>query len=196
RWRMSKDDAFEQIGRTAVKQNIYGTMSFLLGHPPFNQMDDHHLAWMVERCQLRFFAQDDTIIRPAEGPVQHFYIAKQGRVRGERLLTGQQSPDTTFEISVGECFPLAALIGDRATRTEHIAGEDTFCLLLPRGDFQQLIHMSAAFRDFALGGVSSLLQQVNQQVQRQAAETLGALYSLDTPLAEIAIRQPVTCAAD
>lgn len=49
---MSKEDSFDPIGRTAVKQNIYGTMSFLLGHPPFNQMDTHHLAWMVERCQL------------------------------------------------------------------------------------------------------------------------------------------------
>ena len=193
---MSKEDSFDPIGRTAVKQNIYGTMSFLLGHPPFNQMDTHHLAWMVERCQLRFFAEKDTIIRPADGPVQHFHIVKQGRVRGERLLAGQSTPDTTFEISAGECFPLAALIGDRATRTEHIAAEDTFCLLLPQRDFQQLVHLSAVFRDFALRGVSSLLQQVNQQVQRQAAETVGAMYSLDTPLAQVAIRQPVTCGPD
>src|SRR5690554_4401134 len=167
---MDKDDSFEQIGRTAVKQNIYGTMSFLLQYPPFNQMETHHLAWMVERCQLRFFAAGDSIIRPTDGPVQHFHIVKQGRVRGERLLNGQQSPDTTFEISAGECFPLAALLGERATRTEHIAAEDTFCLSLRRADFQQLINLCATFRDYALRGVSSLLDQVNQQAKRQARE--------------------------
>jgi len=193
---MSRDDSFDQIGKTAVKQNIHGTLSFLLGHPPFNQMETNHLAWMVEQCQLRFYAQGDSIIRPQDGTVQHFHIVKQGRVRGERLLTGQATPDTTFEISVGECFPLAALVGDRATRTEHIAGEDSFCLLLHRDDFRKLVSMSPEFRDFALRGVSSLLEQVNQQVQRQAAEMVGAQYSLDTPLAKIALRQPITCSPD
>lgn len=193
---MSRDDSLDQVGRTAVKQNIHGTMTFLLGYPPFAQMETHHLAWMVEHCQLRFYAEGDVIIRPSDGPVQYFHIVKQGRVRGERRLAGQDAPDTTFEISIGECFPLAALIGDRATRTEHIVGQDTFCLLLPRADFSALVGMSPVFRDFALRGVSSLLQQVNLQVQRQAAETVGAHYSLDTVLAQIAIREPVSCAAD
>ena len=193
---MSRDDSLDQVGKTAVKQNIHGTMTFLLGYPPFAQMETHHLAWMVEHCQLRFYAEGDVIIRPSDGPVQYFHIVKQGRVRGERRLAGQDTPDTTFEISIGECFPLAALIGDRATRTEHIAGQDTFCLLLPRADFNELVGLSPVFRDFALRGVSSLLQQVNLQVQRQAAETVGAHYSLDTILAQIAIRAPVSCAPD
>ncbi|MFA5679448.1 MAG: DUF294 nucleotidyltransferase-like domain-containing protein [Pseudomonas sp.] len=193
---MSDQESLDQIGRTAVKQNVHGTLTFLLGHPPFNQMDTHHLAWMVEHCQLRFYEQGDSIIRPQDGPVQFFHIVKQGLVRGERRIVGQEAPDTTFEISAGECFPLAALIGDRATRTEHIAGEHTFCLLLPKEDFQQLIGLSPIFRDFALRGVSSLLEQVNQQTQRQARDTVSALYSLETPLDRIAIRQPIICAAD
>ena len=192
---MSKDP-LNQLSRAAVKQNIHGTLTFLLRYPPFNQMDAHHLAWMVEHCQLRFHEQGDSIIRPQDGVVQFFHIVKQGRVRGERLIVGQQKPDTTFEISTGECFPLAALIGDRATRTEHIAAEDTFCLSLPRSDFQHLLGLSPIFRDFALRGVSSLLDQVNQQAQRQAQETVGALYSLETSLADIAIRQPVVCPPD
>lgn len=191
---MSKDDSFAEAGRTAVMQNVHGTMTFLLNYPPFNQMETPHLAFMVEHCQLRFFASGDAIIRPHEGPVKHFFIVKQGLVRGERMLAGQDEPETTFEISQGECFPLAALIGERATRTEHLAGEDTFCLALPRADFARLFAMSAPFRDFALRGVSSLLDQVNQQAQMQAAETLGAQYSLDTRLADLAVRSPITCA--
>lgn len=174
-------------------QNVHGTMTFLLAYPPFNQMETNHLAYLVEHCQLRFFAQGDSIISPHQGRVEHFHIVKQGLVRGERLLAGQEMPETTFEISVGECFPLAALIGERETRTEHLAGEDTFCLILPRTEFVKLFGLSACFRDFALRGVSSLLDQVNQQAQMRAAENLGAQYSLDTRLAELAVRSPVSC---
>ena len=190
---MTKEEAFSQAGKTAVMQNVHGTMNFLQNYPPFNSMDASHLAWMVEHCQLRFYSKGDSVIRPQQGVVQDFYIVKQGLIRGERLVPGQEIPDTTFEIGVGECFPLAALVGERSTRTEHIASEDCFCLTLPRVHFVKLFKLSTVFRDFALRGVSSLLDQVNQQAQTQAAEQLGQRYSLETRLDELATRTPVTC---
>jgi hypothetical protein len=81
---MSKKDAYSQAGRTAVLQNIQGTLQFLQRFPPFNQMEHSHLAYLVEQCQLRFYASGESIIKPADGPVEHFYIVKQGRVVGER----------------------------------------------------------------------------------------------------------------
>ena len=182
-------------GKTAVLQNIHGTMEFLRKYPPFNQMDSAQLAYLVEHCQLRFYAAGESIIKPGDGPVQHFYIVKQGLVVGERPHSARRGSETTFEIASGECFPLAALLGERATRTEHLAGEDTFCLLLGKDAFVRLFAQSAPFRDFALRGVSSLLDQVNQQVQLRTAENLGAQYSLDTTLRELALQQPVTCSA-
>ena len=41
---MSKADAFTQAGKTAVLQNIQGTLQFLQRFPPFNQMEHAHLA--------------------------------------------------------------------------------------------------------------------------------------------------------
>ncbi|CAD5106584.1 DUF294 nucleotidyltransferase-like domain-containing protein [Zestomonas carbonaria] len=193
---MSKRDALAEAGKTAVLQNIHGLMEFLRKFPPFNQMENAHLAFLVEHCQLRFYSEGESIIKPADGPVQHFYIVKQGRVVGERPHTARRGTETTFEITTGECFPLAALLGERATRTEHRAGEDTFCLLLGKDAFVRLFAQSTPFRDFALRGVSSLLDQVNQQVQLNAVADLGAQYSLDTPLREIAMQQPVTCPPD
>ena len=190
---MSKADAFTQAGKTAVLQNIQGTLQFLQRFPPFNQMEHAHLAYLVEQCQLRFYAPGESIIKPADGPVEHFYIVKQGRVVGERPHTAKGGTETTFEITTGECFPLAALLGERATRTEHLAAEDTFCLQLNKLAFIKLFALSNAFRDFALRGVSSLLDQVNQQVQQKAVETLGTQYSLNTRLGELAMRHPVTC---
>ncbi|MFK0087220.1 DUF294 nucleotidyltransferase-like domain-containing protein [Pseudomonas sp. NPDC090755] len=192
---MSKMDAFAQAGKTAVMQNIQGTLQFLQRFPPFNQMESAHLAFLVEQCQLRFYAANDSIIKPADGPVEHFYIVKQGRVVGERQHVTGAGTETTFEITTGECFPLAALLGERATRTEHLAAEDTFCLQLNKAAFIRLFTLCEAFRDFALRGVSSLLDQVNQQVQRRAVENLGNQYSLNTRLGELAMRHPVVCAA-
>ncbi|MDH0301371.1 MULTISPECIES: putative nucleotidyltransferase substrate binding domain-containing protein [unclassified Pseudomonas] len=193
---MSKKDAYHLAGRTAVLQNIQGTLQFLQRFPPFNQMAHNHLAFLVEQCQLRFYASGESIIKPADGPVEHFYIVKQGRVVGERHHVTRPGTETTFEIASGECFPLAALLGERATRTEHLAGEDTFCLQLNKAAFIRVFSMSEAFRDFALRGVSSLLDQVNQQVRQRAVETLGTQYSLNTPLGELALRHPVVCTAD
>ncbi len=193
---MSKKDAYSQAGRTAVLQNIQGTLQFLQRFPPFNQMEHNHLAYLVEQCQLRFYASGESIIKPADGPVEHFYIVKQGRVVGERQHLVKPGVETTFEIASGECFPLAALLGERATRTEHLAGEDTFCLQLNKTAFIHVFSLSEAFRDFALRGVSSLLDQVNQQVRQRAVETLGTQYSLNTPLGELAMRHPVVCNPD
>lgn len=193
---MSKKDAYSQAGRTAVLQNIQGTLQFLQRFPPFNQMEHSHLAFLVEQCQLRFYASGESIVKPADGPVEHFYIVKQGRVVGERQHLVKPGVETTFEITSGECFPLAALLGERATRTEHLAGEDTFCLQLNKAAFIRVFSMSEVFRDFALRGVSSLLDQVNQQVRQRAVETLGTQYSLNTPLGELAMRHPVVCNPD
>lgn len=190
---MSKADAFAKAGKTAVLQNIHGLMEFLQKFPPFNQMESPHLAFLVESCQLHFYATGDEIITPADGVVEHFYIIKQGRVYGERPAAKGEGMETAFDLSVGECFPTAALLGERATRTAHVAAEDSFCLVLDKEAFVKLTTLSSAFRDFAIRGVSSLLDQVNQQVQRRAAESLGEQYSLETSLGALALHHPVSC---
>ena len=190
---MSRSEAFAKTGRTAVQQNIQGTLEFLQKYPPFNQMERVHLSFLVENCQLRFYSEGEKVICPEDGPVEFFYIVKQGTIYGERRQGQDSSKETTFEITTGECFPIAALLGERATRTSHIAAVDTFCLLLDKAAFIKLFSKSNPFRDFSVRGISSLLDQANQQVQSRAAETLGSQFSMETTLAELSMRQPVTC---
>ena len=174
-------------------QNIHGTMEFLQKFPPFNQMQEAHLACLVENCRLCFYPAGETILSPEQGIVQAFYIIKQGLVQGQRPADDPLGPGTDFEITTGECFPTAALVGERSTRTTHKAIEDTFCLVLDKPAFVRLMELSAPLRDFAIRGVSSLLDQVNQRAQRRAVESLGEQYSLDTPLGDLVMHQPVTC---
>lgn len=51
-----------------------------------------------------FYAPGESIIKPTDGPVEHFYIVKQGRVVGERPHTAKGGTETVFEITTGECF--------------------------------------------------------------------------------------------
>ncbi len=171
-------------------------MMFLREHAPFSSMDDAHLAHFAEHASLRFYADNDIVLSPEEGPVQRFYVVKQGRIRGERHNEKDGKTETTFEITQGECFPLAALVGERPTRTLHRAAGDTFCLSIEHDAFVTLLSESDPFRDFCLRGVSSLLDQVNQRIQSGAMASIGSSNSLDTPLERYALRNPIVCSPD
>ena len=177
-------------------QNTRAIMGFLRDHAPFSNMDESHLAHFAEHATLGFYADGDVVLSPDDGPVERFYVVKQGRIVGERDSKKDGETETTFEISVGECFPLAALIGERPTRTLHRAAGDTFCLSINNHDFATLLSQSEAFRDFCVRGVSSLLEQVNQNIQSNAMVSMGSGSSLDTPLERYAIRNPIVCSPD
>lgn len=194
---MSRNDAFAETGRVAVQQNIQGTLDFLKQFPPFDSMDEGELGYLVENCILKFYSKGDVVIGPDDGPVDALYIVKQGRIFGDRSSGTNDADETTFELSVGECFPMGALLNERATRTVHVAEEDSFVFLFDKEAFVKLVSRSSQFRDFCVRGVSSLLKQVNQKVQSRAAESLGSQISMDTKLADISsMRVPVTCPAD
>lgn len=177
-------------------QNIRSIMGFLQAHAPFSSMDDDHLAHFAEHATLRFFADGDVVLSPDDGIVRRFYVVKQGRIRGERLNQKADRTETTFEISLGECFPLAAIVGERSTRTLHRAAGDTFCLSIEQDAFITLFSESESFRDFCLRGVSSLLDQVNQRIQSGAMASMGSSISLSTPLERYALRNPIVCSPD
>lgn len=179
-----------------LPRNIRSIMIFLREHAPFSNMDDCHLALFAEHSTLVFFASDDVILSPDDGPATTFNVVKQGHVLGERANTQTDQIETTFEIGVGECFPLAALIGERPTRTLHRAARDTFCLSLDHDGFVTLFTESETFRDFCLRGVSSLLDQVNRHIQSSAIAAMGAGFALDTPLEQFAGRNPIVCTPD
>ncbi|GGE72110.1 cyclic nucleotide-binding protein [Streptosporangium jomthongense] len=177
-------------------QNTRSIMVFLQAHAPFSSMDEDHLAHFAEHATLRFYADGDVVLSPEDGVVNRFYVVKQGRIRGERHNEKADKTETTFEISRGECFPLAAIIGERPTRTLHRAVGDTFCLSIEQDAFVTLISESEPFRDFCMRGVSSLLDQVNQRIQTGAMASMSSSFSLSTPLERYALRNPIVCSPD
>lgn len=182
--------------RRVDSSNLRALTEFLRQHAPFSHMEAAHLALFVESSELHYFADGEVVIRPEDGIARRFFVVKQGHIRGERESARGGAAETTFEISQGECFPLAALIGERPTRTLHRAVGDTFCLSLERAAFVRLFTASAEFRDYCLRGVSSLLDEVNRSVRLQAQQAVADDASLDMPLTRYALRNPVVCSPD
>lgn len=182
--------------RTALQQNRQAVQAFLLQFAPFQHMETAHRMFIIEQGWLRFYAAGDIITQASDGPASRWYLIRQGLVTGQRINPHDNTRHNELLLSAGDSFPMAALVGERPTRTTYLATDDTFCLVLDRAAFAQLLKASEPFRAFALHGVSSLLGELQQQVQAQAHANLGAHYSLTAPVSALALRTPVTCAPE
>lgn len=186
----------DHAGRTAVAQNVQGIMQFLQQHPPFDQMEQSHLLALVEHASLGFHAAGSVIACPADGVAKRWFLIRQGMVEGMRSEAVPEPGTDGFRLGAGDGFPVAALLGERPTRTTYRAVADTFCLQLELDAYLRLLDLSEPFRAFAMQGASSLFGHLHQQVQMQASAHLGAQYSLDSRLSDLMAREPVTCAPE
>jgi CBS domain-containing protein len=174
-------------------QNV--AREFLSQTAPFDRMSMRLRQYFLENCELKDYAASSTLLEPRTGRVAFFYLIVSGRVDAERPGVGEQGVEQ-FELAHGENFPMAAMIGQRATRTFYRAGTDVRCLRLPREAFEYLLTESASFRDYCLRGVSSLLDQVQRDIQQHAAGNLGGDTSLETPLRDLMQREALACSPD
>ncbi len=168
---------------------------FLNENAPFDRFPKRLQRYFLEHCELREYPAGELILKPADGRVADFYLIVSGRVDAERPGEGEEGIER-FSLEEGENFPMAAMIGQRATRTIYRAGTAVQCLALTREGFEHLLGESKTFRDFCLRGVSSLLDQVQQDIQQHAAANLGGDSTLDTPLGQLVNPEPLTCPAD
>ena len=168
---------------------------FLSSHAPFDRFSARLRQVFLDHCEMRRYEAGERILDPGAGQVGYLNLIAGGRVDAERPGVGEEGIEQ-FELEAGDNFPMAALLGERATRTVYTAGTAVMCLRLPRSAFKQLLAESAAFRDFCLRGVSSLLDQVQRDIQQHAAGNLGGDSSLDTPLGQMMHTSPVSCGPD
>ncbi|AUB78079.1 hypothetical protein BBH56_02455 [Spiribacter roseus] len=162
---------------------------FLEAHAPFDRLPRALQQHFREHCEVCRYTAGTVILEPSVEPAGYFYLIVDGQVRAERP-GGER-----FDMGPGDNFPMAAMIGQRATRTVYRASTPTQCLRVPRTTFEHLVSESPLFRDYCLRGVSGLLDQVQQDIQHRAAGNLGSDTTMDTPLGELMNRHPLTCEA-
>lgn len=167
---------------------------FLAKHAPFDRMEREHLLWMLERAQLAYYAKDEVIASPQQGQATRFHVIKQGVVRGTRLANAQQ--DAVLELHEGECFPVGALLAQRAVTSEYRAEEDVFCFELAAKYFHELIELSVVFKDFCTRRIAALFEQSTQAMQAQLSHASTEQQSLSSTLESIIRRTPISCRPD
>jgi CBS domain-containing protein len=180
-----------QVSGTRARQATAPIIEFLIKHAPFAHMAREHVEWLAGHLTLGFYAKGETLIEPGGAIVETFYIIKQGRVRGE--ATRRRAEGGAWELVAGECFPIGALTGRRATTTLHRAVEDTFCFELPREGFEALLAMSPVFQDFCTRRMSNLLDHALRAMQASLATEVSGDSALSTPLKSLVRRSPVAC---
>ena len=167
---------------------------FFTSHAPFDRMERGHLLWMLERMQLAYYARDEVIASPQQGQALHFFVIKQGLVRGSRVATTPQ--DAIAELHEGECFPVGALLAGRAVTSEYRAEEDVFCFELAAQHFHQLLEMSVVFKDFCTRRIAALFEQSTQAMQAQLSQLSTEQQPFSSTLDSIIRCAPVTCPPD
>lgn len=174
--------------------NVHSSqLVFFAGHAPFDRMEPAHLLWMLERMQLGYYAKGEVVVAPEQGVVQRFLVIKQGMVQGEQNVADASDADTWLELSVGECFPLGALLAHRPVASVYRSVKDTFCYELPLAAFHELLGLSAPFRDFCTRRIANLLEHSKQVIQAQYTQSSSEQQSLASPLSSVVRRSPVSC---
>ncbi len=164
----------------------------LVRHTPFTQMMPAAVDFFLAHSEQRYYAPGETLVAPANGPVEEIFFVRQGAVTGEKGLA--EVSGNAFEYEAGDLFPIGAAMAHRAVTATYRATGDTFVLVLPAAAMEELAAQSPEFADFLHRRIGRFLELSRRALQVAFASQTLAEQSLETPLGELATRSPVTCA--
>lgn len=182
-----------QEGRARMAGN---TLAFLRNHAPFNKMQPDALQRFAEKAQIAFYPAGSQIIGPDSGDVRFFYLIESGKVQARQAGEVTVTEYSILSLGAGESFPIGAVTAGRPSTNVYTAVEDTFCYQLPAEDFLALMSSSPEFNLFCTKYIASLLDQSRRQLQLQFAQRASEQQTLNSPLAGIGSRSPVTVSPD
>ncbi|MBF0611109.1 MAG: CBS domain-containing protein [Magnetococcales bacterium] len=162
-------------------------------HAPFNRMDEEHLQFIANHLKLAYFTRGEVILAPGQGVVDKFYIIRQGMVASNEEQSTSQQLSTVVQLMEGECFPLGALLSQRAVTTHFRAVGDVFLLEMDVIHFNTLLELSQPFRDFCNRPFGTLLEISLKNAQADFYLGGYGQVTMETPLHQVIGRPPATC---
>jgi CBS domain-containing protein len=173
-------------------QLLLATTEFLRRHAPFNEMDDASLRLLATSAKLGYHGRGAVITDPQSGIAKTFYIVQRGLVHADAPGGG----GNPLEWGPGECFPISAVLGQRATTMRYEAAEDVFAYEIDADTTQKLMTQSPPFQRFCTRHMGSLLAQAADRLRNTYSQQQVGSHSLLTPLGTTIRRKPVTCGPD
>jgi CBS domain-containing protein len=172
---------------------IAAALAFLRQYPPFDEMEADSLRFAAARLSLAYYPKDTSLFT-VHGKPGHFFVIQRGLV--QRVDGDPARNPLTTALRAGECFPVGALVEGAAGESSYTAMADTFCYLLPAGDFAELLQRSPRFRDFATRHLASLLHQSRRLLAMRTAGLASDEQAMNRSLRSLVLRPPVCCAPD
>ena len=171
-------------------------IAFLQRHPPFDHMEEDALAALVAACRIAYFAQGEIILSPGAGVSDTFYVVNRGRVVIEQSDTNMSVGARNLVIGPGECFPISALIGKRATTSIYRAAGDVFCYAVGGDRFREVLHLSPVLLEFCTRHLAMLLARSQRLLQNRMGQFSIEAHGMSAPLGDLLRRVGVSCAAN
>jgi CBS domain-containing protein len=157
---------------------------------PFARMRPEHVDTFCAAASAVYFAPGETVLDPSSGRLEALLCLRSGSVVGRRGLADTAG---SFEYTAGDLFPVGALLAGRAVSSHYVAQDDVFCLRVPAAAVQSLLRASPPFADFLNGRVAHILELSRQAMRAHWAGEALAVQSLETRLAELPPRAPLSC---
>ena len=165
----------------------------LLPYPPFAQMVEADMDYFLTHCRQQYFAPDEQVLGPADGPVKTLFFIRKGAVTGTRGLAEQMG---AFEYDAGDLFPVSAAFAGRAVTATYRACADTFLLALPTTEMHLLAQRSSAFAEYLTQRATNFLALSRKALQEAYASHAITQQTLESPLGALIHKQPISCSAD
>lgn len=175
-----------------AEQLVQAIIAELKAHAPFDRMEPEALQFLARRLRVAYFPKGAEVTGPAAGVADRLRIVKRGAVTGQPS-SAAGSGGVAVSLGTGECFPIGALVGKRATQYSYRADEDSFIYELGAESFGALLERSPRFQAFCTAHLANLVERSHRELRMMASEALAETGNLLEPLARLASRAPVTC---
>ena len=173
-----------------------GVAAALREHIPFSAMSEEHLHELVGYLSLAYYPAGTRLLVPSEGVSPFCFIIREGRVLGSSPEGTPHPGRVAAVLNDGECFPVGALLAQRPATLDYVAEHDTFCWLLPRPQFDELVRKSSVFFEFCTRRIGALLDISRQQLQSVYAQSQSQEHTLGRSLAQLVKGPAFTCSPD
>ena len=163
----------------------------LVKHAPFSEIPLKDLDCLLEGCAETYFAPNEVIVRPDDGPPKFLYYVEKGSAVGRKGLADLSS--TGFQYEAGEMFPVNAFLAKRAVTATYSAREDTFCLMFTFDSVQALARKSPVFSDYLTRRTMQFLDLSRKAIQVAYSSQTLAEQTLEKPLRDVCRHEPFSC---
>ncbi len=128
-------------------------IEFFKGIMPFDSLDDATLDRLARNCRVDFYPQGTRLLTTGETDITHLYLIQRGGVKA--FIEDELGEETLKDFrGVGAYIGALGIIRGTPANLNIETVEDTFCFLLPKEIFLELVEQHPSFAHYYLKSFS------------------------------------------